>query len=440
VPEALREVLWESSIPGEEIVTAAMNKESQHLFEFGPFQLDPGNHLLLRDGKTISLPPKAFETLLPLVERRGKLLEREELLKTVWPDTFVEENNLTHYISMLRKALGDGGEGSTYIETVPKLGYRFVGEVREIGAGNGELLFAKHVRTHIVVSEQEEQVSDFGVGTAPTTQAIVPRRQSPAENRWRTLIGLAGTAVLIAASLITYNRRPVRLTVRDSILLADFENSTGEDVFDVAPKRALTVKLEESPFLSIVPESRVRETLRFMGRSQEEFLTPALAREVCQRRSARAFISGSVARLGSQYVLAFEADQCATGDPIARVQVDAASKEKILPAMGEAMSSLRRKLGESLNSLQKFDTPIQEATTPSLEALKPSAWGNNCAPKESRLKPFLSWNTPWSSIPILQWPITAWRLSTPELENPIAPASIRKRHSTCGSTARKESA
>ena len=148
---------------------AAMDKIPQHLFEFGPFQLDPANHLLLRQGQPISLPPKAFDTLLLLVQRRGALLEREELLKTVWPDTFVEENNLTHYISMLRKALGEGEAGDSFIETVPKLGYRFVAEVREIQNGHDELLLAKHVQIRIVIHEEEEQESrDTPEGAAAT--------------------------------------------------------------------------------------------------------------------------------------------------------------------------------------------------------------------------------------------------------------------------------
>ena len=363
-----------------------MDKISQHLFEFGPFQLDPANHLLLRQGQPVPLPPKAFDTLLLLVQRRGALLEREELLKTVWPDTFVEENNLTHYISMLRKALGDGENGNSFIETVPKLGYRFVANVREIHNGQDELLLAKHVQTRIVIHEEEEQESRETLEGAPATEAIVRSRGALPTQRWKWFGLLASVAALLVIGAIAYVRRPVKLTERDSILLADFENSTGEPVFDSALKRALALKLEESPFLNIVPDQRVRETLRFMGRSPDEKLTPAIAREVCQRRGIKALLSGSVARLGSQYVISLEATNCESGDLLARAQVDAATENKVLQAMGGAISSIRGKLGESLNSIQKFDVPIEEATTPSLEALKAFSLGEALRSKGQQIE------------------------------------------------------
>src|SRR5215510_7036286 len=110
---------------------AAMSQQPMHIYEFGPFRLDAAELLLLRDGEAVPLTPKAFDLLLALVERHGHLLEKEELLKTIWPDTFVEETNLASNISLIRKALGDGGNGQKYIETVPKRGYRFVATVRE---------------------------------------------------------------------------------------------------------------------------------------------------------------------------------------------------------------------------------------------------------------------------------------------------------------------
>ncbi len=154
------------------------------------------------------------------------------------------------------------------------------------------------------------------------------------------------------------------------MLLADFVNTTGDPVFDGTLKQALAVQLEQSPYLNIVPDQTVRKALQFMGRSRDERVTGNVAREICEREHIKAMLSGSIATLGSQYVMALDATNCATGDSLAREQVTADTKEAVLPAVGKAASSLRGKLGESLASVQKFDTPVTEATTSSLEALK----------------------------------------------------------------------
>src|ERR1700676_2794185 len=161
-----------------------------------------------------------------------------------------------------------------------------------------------------------------------------------------------------------------KLTGKDSILLADFVNTTGDPVFDGTLKQALAGQLEQSPYLNIVPDQTIRKTLQFMGRPADERVAGSVAREICERQHIKAMLSGSIATLGSQYVVALDATNCATGDSLAREQVTAASKEAVLAAVGKAASSLRGKLGESLASIQKFDTPVTEATTSSLEALK----------------------------------------------------------------------
>ncbi len=161
-----------------------------------------------------------------------------------------------------------------------------------------------------------------------------------------------------------------KLTEKDSILLADFVNTTGDPVFDGTLKQALAVQLEQSPYLNIAPDQTVRKALQFMGRPADERVTGSVAREICEREHIKAMMSGSIASLGSEYVIALDATNCATGDSLAREQVTATSKEGVLSAVGKAASSLRGKLGESLASMQKYDTPVTEATTSSLEALK----------------------------------------------------------------------
>ena len=159
-------------------------------------------------------------------------------------------------------------------------------------------------------------------------------------------------------------------------MLADFANTTGDPVFDGTLKQALGVDLEQSPFLQVVPPSRVQQTLGFMGRQPNERLTTDLARDLCQRVGSKAMLSGSIASLGSQYVLTLNAVNCQTGDSIAQEQAQASSKEQVLTALGAAVSKLRGRLGESLASIQKFDVPIDQVTTSSLDALKAFAMGN----------------------------------------------------------------
>ena len=182
--------------------------------------------------------------------------------------------------------------------------------------------------------------------------------------------------VAIAASILFLHFRSARaLTEKDTILLTDFVNTTGDPVFDGTLKQALAVQLGQSPFLNIFSEDRVRGALRFMGRSPDERVTRDVGREICQRQGLKAMLVGSIASLGNHYVITLEAINAQTGDAIAREQAEAENKEQVLRALGEAAMKLREKLGESLQSIQKFDAPIEQATTSSLEALKAFSLG-----------------------------------------------------------------
>jgi eukaryotic-like serine/threonine-protein kinase len=196
----------------------------------------------------------------------------------------------------------------------------------------------------------------------------------PSSSGPKRLALIAAAVVVIAAllggGLYWRSRSTPNLTEKDSILLADFVNTTGDPVFDGTLKQALAVQLEQSPYLNLVPDKTIRNALQFMGRPADERVAGNVAREICERENIKAMLSGSIAALGSQYVVALDAVNCGTGDSLAREQVTASSKEQVLPAVGKAASSLRGKLGESLASIQKFDKPVTEATTSSLEALK----------------------------------------------------------------------
>ncbi|HXY48697.1 MAG TPA: protein kinase [Terriglobales bacterium] len=195
--------------------------------------------------------------------------------------------------------------------------------------------------------------------------------------RWKIVVpvALVLAAVLVGAGLFLRTRKSQALTEKDTIVLSDFTNTTGESVFDDTLKQALTTQLEQSPFLNILPDQRVRETLRLMGRSTSERLTQDVAREVCQRAQCKAMLTGSISSLGSRYVVGLKAVNCTTGDSLGSQQTEADSREHVLQALGKAATALRENLGESLASIQKFDTPVEQVTTPSLEALKAYSLG-----------------------------------------------------------------
>jgi eukaryotic-like serine/threonine-protein kinase len=201
----------------------------------------------------------------------------------------------------------------------------------------------------------------------------------PELRRWNWKLILCGAILLsfllVAGRLYWRPHKPVKLTDKDTVVLAEFTNSTGDPVFDDSLKQALATDLQQSPFLSLLSERRIRETLKLMGHSPEEGLTEDVAQEVCQRTGSRALLTGSIATLGSEYVISLGAEDCQSGDSMAREQARASKREEVLNALDDAATSLRHKVGESLASVQKYDTPIAQATTPSLVALKSYSLG-----------------------------------------------------------------
>jgi eukaryotic-like serine/threonine-protein kinase len=183
------------------------------------------------------------------------------------------------------------------------------------------------------------------------------------------------TIVALGAATYFYLKRPPKLTEKDAIVLADFTNRTGDPVFDDTLKQGLSIQLEQSPFLDIISDRKVNETLKLMGRSAGDRVTAEVTREVCQRTGSKAMLSGSIAGLGKQYVIGLKAVNCDTEDVLAEAQEEAAGKEAVLQALDAAALNLRRKLGESLGSVQKYDAPLEAATTPPLEALKEYSLG-----------------------------------------------------------------
>ena len=194
---------------------------------------------------------------------------------------------------------------------------------------------------------------------------------------WKIAVSMLLVALLVGGGLYYQWRQNQRLTDKDTIVLTDFANSTGDAIFDDTLRTALNVSLRQSPFLNVLSDSQVAKTLQQMTRPAGTKLTPALARELCQRAGSKDYIAGAIGSLGNEYVLGLKAVNCQSGDTLAEEQVTALSKEKVLKALGEAASKLRGELGESLATVQRFDVPLYEATTSSLEALKAYSLGRN---------------------------------------------------------------
>jgi eukaryotic-like serine/threonine-protein kinase len=213
--------------------------------------------------------------------------------------------------------------------------------------------------------------SGASFGTATVTEAPAVR----VAKLWKIAIPVLIVALLIAGGLYYRLHRSTALTEKDTIVLADFTNTTGDSVFDDTLKTALTVSLRQSPFLNVLSDSEIARTLQEMTRPASTKLTPEVTRELCQRSGSKAYLVGSIGSLGGEYVLGLKAVNCQSGDTLAEEQATASSKEKVLDALGMAASKLRGELGESLTTLEKFDVPLQKNTTSSLEALKAYSLG-----------------------------------------------------------------
>ncbi len=247
------------------------------VYLFEKFELDDSDFCLFHEGRRVPLEPRALRVLLLFVQNPGKLLQKDFILESVWKATFVEESTLTRAITILRKQLGDDSRASTYIQTVPTLGYRFIAKVETLSAvGTRET----HPAAKPVATVREVLTSNS-----------LSRRHEGRSLKWRIwyllaiLLPVAGGAALWLHS----HQRPI-LEEKKAVVLSDFENSTGDAVFDGTLREGLTVQLEQSPVLSLVSEPRIRNTLRMMSLNPETRLTPMLAREICQRTDSAAIV------------------------------------------------------------------------------------------------------------------------------------------------------
>lgn len=341
------------------------NGQSERL-RFGEFELDQEKGDLRKKGRLVRLQPQPCKVLSALASRPGELVTREELKRQIWNGTtFVDfEQGLNFCVRQIRLALDDDAESPKFIETVPKRGYRFVFPVT---AANGS-------------ENGSSERAGLYLPTARDTEFAEKANSSPAglgTNRrgWVWVSAAILTIVAIWAAGVALRTKTPKLTDRDTIVLADFANATRDSVFDDALKQALTIELGQSPFLNVLSDQKVGETLAMMNRPVNEHINADIGREICLRTGSKALLVGAISSMGSHYLIDLRALACGTGDNLAQEQIEAANKENVLTALSRASSSLRKRLGESLPSVQKFDVPA-EATTSSLEALKSYSMGN----------------------------------------------------------------
>src|SRR5580658_4695731 len=315
---------------------------------FDAFEVDMRSGEVRKHGIRLKLHGQPFQVLSLLLEHPGDVVTREELRQKLWPgDTFVDfDTGLNSAVKKLRDALCDSAEQPRYIETLPRRGYRFIAPVE-----NGDLTapVAVHERLAVVPS--------------PTPLSLT--------KRWRVL-GVAAFVLFLVVAVASWRvffARPV-LTGTDVILLANFVNKTGDPIFDNSLDKPLEVKLTESPFLSLLSEADVGSTMRMMRRNPDERVTLDLGVEICKRRGLKALVVPEIAAIGRTYVITLDAIDAHNQKLIARQQVEANNKDQVVAALGKAGSQLRKRLGEGLSSLQKFDAPLDLATTSSLDALQ----------------------------------------------------------------------
>jgi DNA-binding winged helix-turn-helix (wHTH) protein/tetratricopeptide (TPR) repeat protein len=337
-------------------------------FRFDRFELEPSRRLLTRAGERVAVSPKSFEVLLYLVQHAGRVVLKEELLKAVWPDSFVEESNLTQHIFWLRKAFGDK---SSYISTIPGRGYEFTGTVdidrEEVAApkagsstpGDEAGFTIKQVveRTSIVVEETE-----------PYIERVPQERRATA--RWWVVAGVA----LAAAGAGAWGAwRWMHTTVpgdHHEVVVADFDNSTGEPDLDKPLKTLLTIDLNQSPVLLVAGESDTRKVMKLMNLPVDAAVTATVAREVCERLNDQAVLAGAVSRIGQKYLVTVSASDCSDGRSLVQTKAEADTREGVIRAVDTAASEMRKRLGEPLRSLRGNGQQLLLAHTFSLEALK----------------------------------------------------------------------
>jgi DNA-binding winged helix-turn-helix (wHTH) protein len=340
-----------------------------NVYLFGEFALDSSRRTLSRADSPISLTPKAFDVMLFLVRNPNRLVTKEELLQAVWGDTFVEEGNLTQYISHLRKALGDNSEDSRLIVTIARKGYQFTARVTVAYPAD----IAKHGTFRAAAAETSK--TDARLAEFPTGEKVTKSASPRLELRkWFAAVG--PLAVVAAACWLYWSyHRSVTLSATDTIVLADVKNETGDPVFDDSLDTALRYEMDQTPYLNILGMDKVLGTLAQLNLPPTTKLTPEVARQICGKTNSQLVISQSISDAGNGYHLQMRALDCGSGATLAQKQAEIGERDEVVHELGVIAARLRAKLGEPSDSLARFNQPLEKALSPSLEALQAATQG-----------------------------------------------------------------
>ena len=358
-------------------------------FSVGAWLVEPSLDRVSRGSTVLRLRPQLIDLLVLLARHAGRTVSKDAILASVWAGQHVAESGMTRCIAELRQALEVDAHKPTMIQTIPKRGYRLVAQVAFLETsepGGDETTAASDpaipppdpasVALDPAILPPDPATRDEAPMEHQPVDALPEPRRGPyplAVTAWSILGGMLLLASLWAA--VAWSRQPV-LSGRDTVLLADVANTTGDSAFDGTLRLALAVHLGQAPFLHLLSDDHVRRALTLTGRSASQPVVGPIALEVCRREGAAVLLEASIARMGSRYAVGIEAIACRSGDSIAREMLDVAGKEQVLTALETAAARLRRKLGETRASLRQYDVPIVEATTPSLEALRALSLGD----------------------------------------------------------------
>ncbi len=342
-----------------------------HLYSFSQFVLDSRMRTVSRADSPVPLTPKAFDVLFFLVQNPNRLVTKEELLQAVWGDTFVEEGNLTQYISHLRRALGDNSEDIRLIVTIARKGYQFTARVTVVAEA------ADTAKRATLQAAATETLKTAARSVEFPTKQKIPR--SPLLRlRLRRWFVAAGLLAVITAAFWLYlsYRHPVTLSATDTIVLAGVKNETSDPVFDGALDTALRYEMGQTPYLNILGVDKVSGTLAQLNLPPTTKLTPDVARLICGKTNSKMVISQSIGDAGNGYHLQLRALDCGSGATLAKEQADIGKRNEVVYELGVTAARLRARLGEPTDSLARFNQPLERALSSSLEALQAGTQGD----------------------------------------------------------------
>jgi DNA-binding winged helix-turn-helix (wHTH) protein/tetratricopeptide (TPR) repeat protein len=340
------------------------------LVTFEEYEIDRARWQLSWRNERLLLQRKTLDLLLYLVDHADQVIGKDELLRALWPDSFVDERNLIQHIFLLRRALSRHESGMKIIETVPGRGYRFTAVIKEQQPATNRMVISTSESITRVTFEEEVDTSESASQGLEVTQPLLSTLAGKRRLFW--IVG--GSVFAVALSIAGWFGRQHWLDRSSGTpvkaVLTPMEGTTGDAILDKAMTQALRMDLAQSPYVSVVSDSTVQATLTQMMHKPGDVITPAMAREVCERTNSQSVLTGNIAKIGQHFFLTLEASNCVDGSVVAEAKYEAVMPEDLPHGIDEIAASLRQKLGESRRSIARFDTPLIPGNTASLEALK----------------------------------------------------------------------